>query len=1320
MRTYFGSHNHTTIGSNIRLLDSINKVEDLIDKAIELGLSGIAITDHESLSAHITALQHYDKIKETHPNFKLALGNEIYLTDDRRTGQKYFHFILIAKDAIGHRALRELSSQSWFYSYSDRGMERVPTLKSELSEIVKKFRGHLIATTACIGGELPTWILKYTAAKKVNMMKEAVEYYQKIESFIKFCLDLFGEDFYIECAPGTSEEQILVNQVSHNVAKYYNIPMIVATDAHYLTKAERPVHKAYLNSKEGDREVDSFYEYTYLMNYDELEQLLKFSFGDDIDFIDSIIDNTRKIESKIESYTLAHHQDIPKVEVKNYPKSSWWENNNPDADDMESYPNLKKLFTSEDVQNRYWVNECWNKLNEIGHGWKQYKENGDDRYLKELEEEARVKSIISEKLETNMFRYPNTLQHYIDMIWDCGSTVGAGRGSSCAALNHYLLGITQLDPIEWNLPFFRYLNDERIELGDIDIDVCPSKCDQILTKIREERKSMFNEDVPEWAKENLGCVRVATFGTEATKSAILAACRGYRSPDYPTGIDIDEAQYMASLIPQERGFLWTINDVVEGNPDKGRQPVKMFIEEVNNYPGLLDIIKTIEGVENKRSSHASGVVLYDGDPFEKCAFMKTPKGVIITQWSLHDIEYMGNVKYDFLVTEVQDKIVQTVKFLQEYGEIEKDLSLREVYNKYLHPNVLPIGKDSKIWKALSDMSVINVFQFDSQVGSQVAKRLKPETVQEMSDANGLIRLMGEEGKERPLDKYYRYKNDISLWYEEMDNAGLTKEEQKTLEPYFLSSYGVPPSQEQLMWMLMDPNICNFSLADANLARKIVGKKQMSKIPALKEQVLNQAKSKALGSYVWHAGVGPQMGYSFSLIHSLAYSFVGVQTLYLATYYPEIYWDAACLVVNSGSLEDTEKESGTNYEKMARAIGDIKAAGIEVSLIDINKSQMGFIPDVENNRILFGLKGVLNINDNLIKEIIENRPYTSFRDFEKKVKINKTSMISLIKGGAFDSFYPRAKTLGLYLWSTCDKKSRLTLANLPMLLKNNLIPLNNDKMKMAYRVFEFNRYLKAKCKLNSIYYLINEPRSYNFLIELNKEQLLTTLNENTVIKQTEWDKIYQSYAGIFRDYIKENAKQLLDSLNQKLFTDEWNKYATKNSLSAWEMEVLCFYFHDHELKDIDFNKYGIKDFSSLPSTPVVESSGKNVRGQVWKRFKLSRICGTCIAKDKVKSIVSLLTPTGVVNVKFRKDYFALFDKQISQKNPDGTKTIMEKSWFNRGSMIVVTGFRSEDSFIPKKYNNTQGHQLYKIDQINGNEIILRSERYSGGIEDDAED
>ena len=370
---------------------------------------------------------------------------------------------------------------------------------------------------------------------------------------------------------------------------------------------------------------------------------------------------------------------------------------------------------------------------------------------------------------------------------------------------------------------------------------------------------MFNDDVPEWAKEIFGCARISTFGTEGSKSAVLTACRGYRSEEYPDGIDVDQAQYMASLIPQERGFLWSIKDVVHGNEEKHRKPVKTFIYEVNNYPGLLDIILAIEGTINKRSSHASGIVLFDGDPFEHSAFMKTPKGKIITQYDLHDAEYMGLTKYDFLVTEAQDKIVQTIQFLQEDGEIEKDLSLREIYNKYLHPNVLPIETDKKIWEALGKMSVINTFQFEGAEGMKTAKLLKPQSILEMADANGLMRLMGEEGEERPIDKYYRYKNNISLWYKEMNDFGLTKTEQEVLEPYFKQSYGVPPSQEQLMKMLMDPNICNFSLGDANKARKVVGKKLMDKIPALRDKVLKSAKSEKLGQYVWKYGAGPQMG-----------------------------------------------------------------------------------------------------------------------------------------------------------------------------------------------------------------------------------------------------------------------------------------------------------------------------------------------------------------------------------------------------------------------------------------------------------------------------
>lgn len=174
---------------------------------------------------------------------------------------------------------------------------------------------------------------------------------------------------------------------------------------------------------------------------------------------------------------------------------------------------------------------------------------------------------------------------------------------------------------------------------------------------------------------------------------------------------------------------------MNGNPEKNRRPIKSFINEVNKYPGLVDIMMGISNLINKRSSHASGVIMFNEDPYEFGCFMKTPKGEIITQYDLHSAEAAGMTKYDFLVTEIQDKLVETIRLLQENGEIEKDLTLREVYNKYFHPEVLPI-EESQYWEALQNGSVLNVFQFDSDVGAQAAKKIKPSSIIEMSDANG--------------------------------------------------------------------------------------------------------------------------------------------------------------------------------------------------------------------------------------------------------------------------------------------------------------------------------------------------------------------------------------------------------------------------------------------------------------------------------------------------------------------------------------------------------------------------------------------------------
>lgn len=1302
----FEVHAHTHY-SNLRLLDCINRPIDLVNQAISLGLSGIAITDHDCLSSHMELNLYQKEIEKKNPDFKIAFGNEIYLCGSRELGQKYYHFILIAKNKIGNRALRELSSRAWMNSYWDRGMERVVTLYKDLAEIVRKYPNSLIATTACLGGQLSTHAVNYAKAIKIGDAKTQKEEYDNIVNFVLWCKELFGDDFYIECAPAASKDQLIANAQLTSIAKAFKVKMVIGTDAHYLKKEDRYVHKSYLNSKNGDREVDDFYEFSYLQTEEEIQKYIEMS---SLNY-DELIANSYEIYSKIDKYSLAHNQTIPKVVVKDYPKKQM------PPIDCRDFPTLTSMFNSDDKIERYWVNQCVEALSSLG--------KLDLVYIQRLEEEADIKKTISEKLKTNMFAYPVTLQHYVDLFWECGSMVGAGRGSSCSGLNHYLLGITQLDPIEWELPFWRYLNKDRVELGDIDLDLCPSKRPLILKKIKEERGKFFDEDIDELSRKNLGCTLIATFGTETTKSAIQTACRGYRSEEYPDGIDVDTAQYMSALVPVERGFLWSLNDVINGNPDKGRKPVSAFVNELNKYPGLVEIMTSIEGLINKRSSHASGVILYDEDPYLFGCFMKTPNGEIITQYDLHMCEAAGMTKYDFLVTEVQDKLTETINLLQQYGEIEADLSLRQIYDKYFHPAVLPI-ENEQCWKALQTNSVLNVFQFDSDVGSQAAKKIKPSTILEMADANGLMRLMtSEKGEETPMEKYIRFKNNISLWYAEMDSYGLTKEEQKVLEPYFLPSHGVPPSQESMMKMLMDKDICHFTLAEANMARKIVGKKQMSKIPELRDKVLNQAASPCLGNYVWKCGIGPQMGYSFSIIHALAYSFIGYQTLHIASKWNPIYWNTACLIVNSASLEDNSeedvdaKEKSADYAKVAKAIGDITSHGIKISLIDINKSNYSFEPDIENNEILFGMKALSGVNGAVIDEIFKNRPYASFKDFlAKNSGLNKTAMLSLIKSGAFDKLetewakemnvHPRFLVMAYYLSLKCDAKNKLTLQNFNGLLQRELVPSSLDFQK---RVFNFNKYLKTK-KVGQ-YYVFDEAcdKFYNQFFDLEE---LEIINGYTCIGIKKWDKIYQKEMDAARDWLKESQEEVLKELNIILFKETWEKYA-KGSLSAWEMESLCFYYNEHELANVNVNKYGISNFFELPEQPVVDYFFKR-NGKEIPIFKTNKIIGTVISKNDNRSSISLLTLDGVVNVKFTKEYYAMFARQISEKQEDGTKKVMEKGWFKRGTKVMVTGFRRDDMFVAKSYKHTPTHQLYQITEVTENgDIVLTHDRYGVGAE-----
>lgn len=311
------------------------------------------------------------------------------------------------------------------------------------------------------------------------------------------------------------------------------------------------------------------------------------------------------------------------------------------------------------------------------------------------------------------------------------------------------------------------------------------------------------------------------------------------------------------MIPEERGFLWPLEDVLNGNKEKDRKPIYSFIKEVEKYSGLVNIMLGIQNLVNKRSSHASGFIFLDDDPYEYSAFMRTPNWDIITQLDLHESEFEGLTKFDLLVTEISDKIVKTIELLRDDGII-KNKSLKENYNELLHPSIIDI-KDRKIWNALGEGDVLNVFQFDTSVGGMAARKIKPQSPLEMTAVNALMRLMSsEKGAESPIDKYFRFKNNFPfLWENEMSSYGITEEERKKIEHIYAPSYGVPCLQEDLMILLMEN--ANFSLKEANSARKIVAKKQMNKIPELRKMIFERVPHEGFANYLWDTGIKPQLG-----------------------------------------------------------------------------------------------------------------------------------------------------------------------------------------------------------------------------------------------------------------------------------------------------------------------------------------------------------------------------------------------------------------------------------------------------------------------------
>ena len=521
MLPFFSTHNHTEI-SNFRLRDCIIKLDELINRAVELGYNGICCTDHEALSGHVRLIKRYkdlkkwrsildkyetweeleqkedkDDVKKIKKNmkwlekfgsdFKLGLGNEIYLIDRPEEAEKiakYYHFILIAKDAKGYEQLRRISSSAWEHWFKQGRMERVPTYKDELEAIIGDEKGHIIAQSACLGSELDNLILRYLETNDIAYKKQ-------IHHFIQWCIKVFGkENFFLEIQPcvikqdedgnNLPHEQAMVDQFMYVLADAYGLDVVCSTDSHYGAKEDAKIHEAYLKAdddeKASDREVAAFYETAYMFGKSELVETLSAFLTEEQ--ITRAFNGTQKVYDMIETYDLYHptivptDKKLPPFKLRHIFKD-WYD----------KYEYLSKFAHSDDIQDQYLlylVEQGFDHHNQWGdstYHFATYDENGNvteehDKTVTQEEKIARINEEfssfwqISERLNQKLSAYYVLVRGLVhEVMWKV-SFVGVARGSAGGSYVCYLSEITQINPLKYDLPFWRHSSPLRPELPD--------------------------------------------------------------------------------------------------------------------------------------------------------------------------------------------------------------------------------------------------------------------------------------------------------------------------------------------------------------------------------------------------------------------------------------------------------------------------------------------------------------------------------------------------------------------------------------------------------------------------------------------------------------------------------------------------------------------------------------------------------------------------------------------------------------------------------------------------------------------------------------
>ena len=917
---YVPLHLHTEYS----LLDGAIRIGDLVKFCAENNMPGVAVTDHGvmygAMDLYIDADKNNSKEREKaeqDPNYKPKLVNpivgcEFYVHDgdisERNPSHNpRYHLVLLVKNNQGYKNIVKLASKAHI-----EGFYMKPRINWELLE---QYHEGLICSSACLGGEVLQNLLKGD--------------YEKAKATAKRFKDLFGEDYYIELQDHGLEEQKRTNPDLIRIAKELDIKMIITNDSHYLKKEDADWHDTLLcmQTKSSKSDTNRFHfpnNEFYVKTVSELRDSFKWL---DSETFDECIKNTVEISKKCH-ITVEWKAPLPDFPV-------------PEGFTTDTY--LEKLVY-QGIRRKYHQEEIDPKLQE--------------RAKYEL-------GVIEQMGFSAYFLITWDFIHYAKTH---DIPVGPGRGSAAGSLVAYALDITDLDPIEHNLLFERFLNPERFSMPDIDTDFCIEKRGKVIDYVVEK----YGADK---------VCQIITFNTLAARNAMKSVARVFDIP-------YARSKQLSDLISGDPGAK--ISDSLQDGME-----LKTLYDSDPEVKRLVDTALHVEGLKNATGMHAAGVII-SYKPLDEIVPVQHGKdGVVVTQYHREILEKMKLLKMDFLGLRNLTMISKTVKLIKKCQDIDLDI------------NHIPLD-DKPTYDMLIRGETVGVFQLESQGMTNLVKKLQPDVFEDLGALVALFR-------PGPLGS-----GMVDVFVDRKHGRQEITYPHPRLEKVLKDTYGTMVYQEQIMQIFQE--MADYSLGQADMVRRMMGHKDPAAMAAQEDKlIVGSAKygMKAEDAKTLFEQIKNFASYCFNRAHSSAYAFVAYQTAFLKCHYPVEY------------LSSLLSSVAGDQEKTQAYIEEALKYGIKVLPPDINKSYLEYAPDGKNIRFgLASIKQVgEGVIEEIIKEREANGDFKSIYDFIKRVDVkcaNKRALEGLIKAGAFSTIEKSRKQLMdnlEYITSTASKEAK---------------------------------------------------------------------------------------------------------------------------------------------------------------------------------------------------------------------------------------------------------------------------------------------------------